>query len=85
VAGRSFLRVANSGPVVAPEEVNALFEPFRRLGGDRAGAARGAGLGLSIARSVATAHGGDITARPYSEGGLEVTVELPAVRADPPV
>jgi len=77
VGGRSFLRVANSGPLVRAEDVDALFEPFRRLAGDRAGGPRGTGLGLSIARAVATAHGGEVTARPYAEGGMEVTVELP--------
>ncbi|MDP9419750.1 MAG: two-component sensor histidine kinase, partial [Actinomycetota bacterium] len=39
---------------------------------------RGASLGLSIVRSVATAHGGTATASPRPHGGLEVTVKLPA-------
>ncbi|MFC5750608.1 sensor histidine kinase [Actinomadura rugatobispora] len=72
------LVVTNSGPRVAPYEVPALFEPFRRLGPDRVITAKGAGLGLSIVRSVARAHGGDVTARPREEGGLAVTVTLPA-------
>ncbi|WP_046507276.1 sensor histidine kinase, partial [Streptomyces odonnellii] len=50
------LVVRNTGPVVAEEDVPALFEPFRRgEGRDRMG--RGAGLGLSIVRSIAEAHG----------------------------
>jgi signal transduction histidine kinase len=72
------VRVANSGPPIRPDQVAALFEPFRRLGGDRTGSARGAGLGLSIVRSVATAHGGQAEARALPGGGLEVTVGLPA-------
>ncbi|XVQ09940.1 sensor histidine kinase [Spirillospora sp. CA-255316] len=72
------LVVTNSGPRVAPYEVPSLFEPFRRLGPDRVITAKGAGLGLSIVRSVARAHGGDVTARPREEGGLAVTVTLPA-------
>jgi signal transduction histidine kinase len=72
------VRVANSGPRSGPTQVAALFEPFRRLGGDRTGSARGAGLGLSIVRSVATAHGGQAEARALPGGGLEVTVGLPA-------
>jgi signal transduction histidine kinase len=38
----------------------------------------GAGLGLSIVRAVARAHGGEATARPREGGGLVVTVTLPA-------
>jgi signal transduction histidine kinase len=72
------LVVTNSGPQVAPYEVPSLFEPFRRLGQERVITAKGAGLGLSIVRSVARAHGGEVTARPREEGGLAVTVTLPA-------
>jgi signal transduction histidine kinase len=76
------LVVTNSGPKVAPYEVPSLFEPFRRLGPDRVITVKGAGLGLSIVRSVARAHGGDVTARPRKDGGLEVTVTLPACPDD---
>lgn len=71
------LVVRNTGPVVAAAEIPALFEPFRRgEGRDRMGP--GAGLGLSIVRSIAVAHGGSVTALPGgTRGGLEVTVELP--------
>jgi signal transduction histidine kinase len=73
------LAVANSGPVIDPDEVDGLFEPFRRLGGDRLATGRGpgAGLGLSIVRSVVAAHGGRVTARPRPGGGLVVEVFLP--------
>ena len=78
-SGRAVLEVVNSGPVVPPFEVPGLFEPFRRLGSERlATASRGAGLGLSIVRAVARAHGGEATASARPEGGLEVTVVLPA-------
>ncbi|MFD8556550.1 sensor histidine kinase [Streptosporangium canum] len=76
--GRVEVEVGNSGPVVPPYEVPALFEPFRRLGADRLVTAKGAGLGLSIVRSVARAHGGEVSARPREGGGLTVTVALPA-------
>jgi signal transduction histidine kinase len=75
--GRAVIRVANGGRPIPPEQVSALFEPFRRLDGDRTGSGRGAGLGLSIVRSVAAAHGGRAAARALDGGGLEVTVELP--------
>jgi signal transduction histidine kinase len=71
------IRVANGGPGIPPDQVATLFEPFRRRNPDRTGSHRGAGLGLSIVRSVATAHGGTATARALPEGGLEVRVELP--------
>ncbi|HVQ95618.1 MAG TPA: HAMP domain-containing sensor histidine kinase [Mycobacteriales bacterium] len=78
-APASILVVRNSGPPVAPEAVDGLFEPFRRGGRARtATPSRGAGLGLSIVRAVTAAHGGEVTARPGSSGGLEVTVRLPA-------
>ena len=75
--GQALLRVANSGPVLPADEVASLFEPFRRMGTERTGRDRGAGLGLSIVRSVATAHGGRVSARPFRDGGLEITVLLP--------
>lgn len=78
--GDALLRVANTGPAVDPGEVSTLFEPFRRAGAERT-ATRGAGLGLSIVRSVVTAHGGRVAARPFKDGGLEMTVLLPAAAA----
>ena len=56
------VRVTNSGPVVPADQVDGLFEPFRRLAPDRVDSARGVGLGLSIVRSVARAHGGEVPA-----------------------
>jgi signal transduction histidine kinase len=76
--GLASLVVANTGPVVAAEEVERLFEPFRRLGGDRTGEDGHHGLGLSIVRAIATAHQGTVTAGPGPLGGLVVTVTLPA-------
>ncbi|QHY96930.1 Sensor protein CpxA [Streptomyces sp. S4.7] len=69
--------VRNNGPLISPEETAAFFEPFRRgEGRDRMGP--GAGLGLSIVRSIVTAHGGTVTAEPGgADGGLSVRVELP--------
>ncbi len=75
-AGMAFIDVANGGPLIPPELVPSLFEPFQRLS-DRAGSPDGMGLGLSIVRSVALAHRGHATACPRPAGGLEITVSLP--------
>ncbi|MGH3405406.1 MAG: sensor histidine kinase [Streptosporangiaceae bacterium] len=81
VATEPALLVSNTGPEIPAEAVPVLFEPFRRLGADRVADRTvnrgGAGLGLSIVRSVTTAHGGTTRARPRAGGGLVVEVELP--------
>ncbi len=77
VAGTPALAVQNTGQRVPAETVPALFEPFRRLTSERTYQRDGAGLGLSIVRSVAAAHGGSVSAEPGAEGGLKVTVDLP--------
>lgn len=71
------LVVANSGPVVPPYDIPGLFEPFRRLREERT-RRHGFGLGLSIVRAIARAHGGEVTAQPRPDGGLVVTVTWPA-------
>ncbi|MBV9817233.1 MAG: HAMP domain-containing protein [Solirubrobacterales bacterium] len=71
------LVVINGGRRLDPEAVAALTEPFQRLG--RSGS--GFGLGLSIVRSVAEAHGGSVSLLAPSTGGLEVRVRLPRSRA----
>ncbi|MER7128247.1 sensor histidine kinase [Streptosporangium saharense] len=78
------LVVANTGLPVPPYEIETIFEPFRRLHGDRLRSERGSGLGLSIVRAIADAHDGTITARPREEGGLTITTELPHPTAPPP-
>jgi len=76
VADTPALVVRNTGPVVNPFIVHALFEPFHRGCGDRTDSAH-SGLGLSIVRSVAAAHGGRASAQARADGGLDVTVQLP--------
>ena len=74
-ASGAVLDVVNSGPVVDPAVASRLTEPFER--GGRTGT-RGSGLGLSIVRAVAEAHGGRLSLMPRAEGGLAVRVVLPA-------
>ena len=61
------LVVTNTGPEIPPYEVDSLFTPFYRLGAERLVSGKGAGLGLSIVRSVTEAHGGTVTATPTPE------------------
>jgi signal transduction histidine kinase len=75
--GQAVLVVSNTGPVVPAYEIDNLFEPFRRLRTERTGSDKGVGLGLSIVRSVARAHGGHISAQPREGGGLVMRVTLP--------
>jgi signal transduction histidine kinase len=75
----SALRVVNSGARVPDESVQLLTEPFHRL--ERRRDRRGAGVGLSIVRAVAAAHGGRLELTAREDGGLVADVELPAVRA----
>ncbi|GAA1350953.1 HAMP domain-containing sensor histidine kinase [Catellatospora bangladeshensis] len=71
------LRVSSSGPVIAPDRVDELFEPFRRGGTDRT-ARTGTGLGLSIVRAAVAAHEGRVHASAIPGGGLSVVVLLPS-------
>ncbi len=66
--GRPPSRSRNTGPVIPPEEVGRLFQPFQRLGAERVagrerrrshGRAGGHGLGLAIVRAIADAHGAE--------------------------
>jgi signal transduction histidine kinase len=77
-ADKAVLTVANSGPILPPEELERLFERFYRPDRSRSRKTGGFGLGLSIVKSVATAHGGTVQLAGLAEGGLEVTVTLPA-------
>ncbi|GGM76891.1 sensor histidine kinase [Dactylosporangium sucinum] len=76
-AANPALTVTNTGPLVPPDQVDGLFEPFKRLAGDRIDHSGGAGLGLAIARSITRAHNGTITAIARDDGGLRVEVRLP--------
>ena len=72
------LTVANSGPVVPPNEAERLFDRFYRPDRSRSRKTGGVGLGLSIVKAVAAAHGGTVKVTAPPAGGLEVSVSLPA-------
>jgi two-component system, OmpR family, sensor histidine kinase VanS len=72
------LTVENTGEKLTPQGVATLAEPFlrgtKRIRTDHAGV----GLGLAIAKSITEAHDGTLTLTPRADGGLRVTVQLPA-------
>jgi signal transduction histidine kinase len=78
------LSVTNSGHVIPAAEVERLFKPFQRLGPRPARRDGGHGLGLSIVRSIATAHGAVITAEPRPDGGLAIDVSFPPPQRSEP-
>jgi signal transduction histidine kinase len=78
--GQCVIRVANSGPLIPPEEVERLFQPFQRGGLDRTSRPddAGLGLGLSIVEAIATAHGAVVKSTARPGGGLDIEVAFPA-------
>jgi signal transduction histidine kinase len=81
--GHPTLCVANAGADIAQDRVEELFEPFRRLEGERLANGRGFGLGLSIVRAIADASGATIDARPRADGGLELEITFPLAGQQP--
>lgn len=67
----------DTAPGVPPEALDQLFERLYRLDQSRSRHSGGAGLGLAIAKNVADAHGGRISALPSPLGGLWIRVEIP--------
>jgi len=76
--GRAVVSVRNTGPVIPPEAIDRLFQPFRRMGAERTRRSGGHGLGLAIVQAIADAHGASVSASAREGGGLNVTVDFPA-------
>jgi signal transduction histidine kinase len=81
-ADRAVLTVANTGPVIPPEEVARLFQPFQRLRNGRGSSPDGFGLGLSIVDAIAAAHAAILEADANEDGGLRITVSFPAASTE---
>jgi signal transduction histidine kinase len=75
-ANAAVFEIANTGAEVTEAQIPTLFEPFARAR-QRINSMDGVGLGLSIAKAIATAHGASITARARPGGGLQVSVTVP--------
>ena len=92
-AGRPYLTVVNTGPVIPPDQLGRLFRPFQRmdparrapgglgLSGPGPGGLGpgGLGLGLAIVGAIAAAHGADLRAVTRAGGGLAIEVVFPVV------
>ena len=69
------ITVSDQGPGVPESALGKLFDKFYRVPGSRSG---GTGLGLTITKAITEAHHGTIRAVNRPEGGLAVTIEIPA-------
>ena len=75
--GTTVISIADTGPGLPDDQLEAVFELFVRFERSRSRDTGGVGLGLAIARTIIQAHGGTVSLRSLSEGGLEAMVRLP--------
>ena len=75
------MTVSDTGPGIPAEELPRVFERFHQVPAKNARSREGAGIGLSLVRDLARAHGGDVSARSQVGAGSEFTVRLPRVVA----
>jgi signal transduction histidine kinase len=83
-AGAAVLEVSDRGIGIAPEDLPRLFTPFFRTDRSRARGTGGTGLGLALAKRIAEAHGGTISAESAPGEGTVFRVTLPAAPAAGP-
>ncbi|CAN5809914.1 ATP-binding protein [soil metagenome] len=72
------IHLRDHGPGVPDEALHSLFDPYVRLEHGRHQNSNGMGLGLGIARDIVQAHGGTLLIRNHAQGGLHVSIILPA-------
>lgn len=70
------ITIKDHGPGINPDEMNNVFSPFYRVDKARSPEISGSGLGLTVARDIIVAHGGEIKLRNRKEGGLCVVVSF---------
>lgn len=75
--GQAIVEIDDEGPGVRPSEMERVFDPFYRSEPSRSRETGGAGLGLAVVRSIARAHGGDVTLKNRPGKGLTARVSLP--------
>lgn len=81
--GEIIIHIDDTGPGIPDGSIDRVFDPFVRLDESRSLETGGHGLGLSIARSIVRAHGGDIVLSNRETGGLRATVRLPVSSPHP--
>jgi hypothetical protein len=75
--GFARITIADRGPGLPEDQLEAVFEPFVRFESSRSRETGGAGLGLAIARTIIQAHGGEVRLHNRDGGGLAAEVRLP--------
>lgn len=73
------ISVCDEGPGIPTDKLKAVFEPFYRIETSRGRRTGGHGLGLTVARSIARTHGGDVVLSNRTPRGLEAVLTLPTV------
>jgi len=74
--GHVSIEIDDDGPGIDPTLTESMFEPFTRAEKSRSRTTGGSGLGLTISRAIARAHGGDVVLQNRSEGGLKATLSF---------
>ncbi|WP_138936217.1 ATP-binding protein [Roseovarius arcticus] len=77
---QAIITINDNGPGIPHDRLDAMFQPFTRGDDSRSLDTGGAGLGLSIARTIVVAHGGQLTLENRAAGGLRAVVTLPMDR-----
>jgi len=73
----AIVEIVDDGPGIPATDLERVFEPFYRREPSRNRKTGGIGLGLAVVRSIALAHGGDVTLENGAKGGLTARVQLP--------
>ena len=75
--GTITISVADDGPGISATDQGRVFDRFFRADAVRGSSVHGSGLGLSISRDIARAHGGELLLSESPDGGLRATIKLP--------
>jgi signal transduction histidine kinase len=78
--GQAVFEVSDSGPGIAPEQVERIFERFSRADEARDRTSGGTGLGLAIVKAIVDAHGGTVEVGAAPDGGARFRIQLPGYR-----
>ena len=84
IGGSARIVINDDGPGIAADRLETVFEPFFRIEPSRGRTTGGHGLGLTVARTIARAHGGDVTLRNRKPRGLQAELTLPVTATSSP-